>query len=372
VYIHSTVLDKSGARMSRSKGIGVDPLEIFDLYGTDAARFTICYLESQSQSYRLWNERFELGRNFCNKIWNACRLVADEVGKPQTPNPKLQATDNWIRGRFNAVLARVNDGLARYTFSQVASALYDFFWHDLCDWYLEFSKSRLKEGDPAVRQTLHDVFRGSLQLLHPIMPFITEELWQRLGYGRDQGIKGSRDHVPGTEIRSILESTWPDALALDESETARVETMRELIVAVRNIRAEMDVPAKTEVRCIVNSADGALVDFLRRSEGLVRESAKVSGLEFGTTRPEKSSIAALSGCEAYVPLAGVVDVEKELDRMKKEIASLEKLIAGIDAKFGNPNFAARAKPEVVESERERRAEFQSKLERLKKQLEAWT
>ncbi len=369
VYIHSTVLDKSGARMSRSKGIGVDPLEIFDVYGTDAARFTICYLESQSQSYRLWNERFELGRNFCNKIWNACRLVADEVRKPQAASHKLQATDNWIRGRFNAVLGKVNDGLERYTFSQVASALYDFFWHDLCDWYLEFSKSRLKEGDPAVRQTLRDVFRGSLQLLHPIMPFITEELWQRLGYGHE-GV-GSREQGGVGQHRSILESKWPEKLALDESETGRVETMRELIVAVRNIRAEMEVPAKTPVRCIVNSADAGLAGFLRRNQGLMRELAKVSALEFGATRPEKSSIAALSGCEAYVPLGGVVDVEKELDRMKKEIANLEKLIAGIDAKFGNPNFAARAKPEVVENERERRAEFESKLARLRTQLESW-
>ncbi len=359
VYIHSTVLDKNGARMSRSKGIGVDPLEIFDLYGTDAARFTICYLESQSQSYRLWNERFDLGRNFCNKVWNACRLVADEVGKPQAQaQAQAQAPDNWIRGRFNAALARVDEGLERYTFSQVASALYDFFWHDLCDWYLEFSKSRLKSGDPAVRQTLHDVFSGSLQLLHPIMPFITEELWHRLGFGGEQ--------------ESILQSKWPEALALDERETARVETMRELIVAVRNIRAEMEVPAKTPVRCIVNSADAGLVDFLRRSEGLVGELAKVSALEFGATRPDRSSIAVLFGCEVYVPLAGVVDVEKELDRMKKEIANLEKLVAGIDAKFGNPNFAARAKPEVVEGERERRTEFQSKLERLRKQLESWT
>ena len=362
VYIHSTVLDKSGARMSRSKGIGVDPLEIFDLYGTDAARFTICYLESQSQSYRLWNERFELGRNFCNKIWNACRLVAPAIGasgegRVTRGGPGQQATDNWIRGRFNTVLERVNDGLERYTFSQVASSLYDFFWHDLCDWYLEFSKSRLKNGDPAVRQTLYDVFRGSLQLLHPIMPFITEELWERLGFGRGQG--------------SILQSKWPEALALDESETARVETMREMIVAVRNIRAEMEVPAKTEVRCIVNSADAGLAEFLRRSERLVRELAGVSELEFGSTRPEKSSVAVLPGCEVYVPLAGVVDVEKELERMKKEIANLERLVAGIDAKFANPDFVSRAKPEVVEAERGRRVEFTSKLERLEKQLDAW-
>jgi len=133
----------------------------------------------------------------------------------------------------------------------------------------------------------------------------------------------------------------------------------------------MEVPAKTAVKCIVNSADAALVDFLRRSGGLIGELAKVSALEFGATRPEKSSVAVLSGCELYVPLGGVVDVEKELDRMKKEIANLERLVAGIDAKFGNPNFAARAKPEVVESERERRAGFAGRLERLKTQLEAW-
>ncbi len=357
VYIHSTVLDKNGARMSRSKGIGVDPLEIFDLYGTDAARFTICYLESQSQSYRLWNERFELGRNFCNKIWNACRLVADEVRKSQSQG-QPQAPDNWIRQRFNAVLERVNDGLERYTFSQVASALYDFFWHDLCDWYLEFSKSRLKGGDSAVRQTLYDVFRGSLQLLHPIIPFITEELWHRLGFGGGQ--------------ESILQSKWPEALALDERETARVEMMRELITAVRNIRAEMEVPAKTAVRCIVNSADAGLTAFLARNENLIGELARVSGLEFGSDRPAKSSIAVLSGCEAYVPLAGVVDVEKELGRMKKEVANLEKLVAGIDTKFANPDFVSRAKPEVVEAERGRRVGFTSKLERLKNQLESWT
>jgi valyl-tRNA synthetase len=363
VYIHSTVLDKSGARMSRSKGIGVDPLVIFDEYGTDAARFVICYLESQSQSYRLWNERFELGRNFANKVWNACRLVAPSIREVAAgpDSGERQAADNWIRGRFNGLLAKVNDGLDRYTFSAVGAALYDFFWHDLCDWYLEFAKARLKAGDPAVRSTLAHVFRGTLQLLHPVMPFITEELWQRLGFAA----------AAGTAHGSILESTWPQPLPFDESETARVETLRELIVAVRNIRAEMQVPAKTAVGCIVNSADAGLVEFLRRNEGLVRDLAKVSGLGFGAARPAKSSIAALAGLEAYVPLAGVVDVEQEIDRIRTELGGLDRAIAGIDAKFANPNFAARARPEVVEGERARRAELLSKRERLARQLEGW-
>jgi len=186
------------------------------------------------------------------------------------------------------------------------------------------------------------------------MPFITEELWQRFQFGG-----------------SIMQSQWPATILVEDRESEQVETMRELIVAVRNIRAEMEVPAKTEVRCIVNSADTRLAGFLKNSEALVQELAGVSALVFGKTRPEKSSVAVLPGCEVYVPLEGVVDVDKELDRMKREIANLQKLVAGIDAKFANPDFVSRAKPDVVEAERSRRAEFAGKLERLRKQLDAW-
>jgi valyl-tRNA synthetase len=382
VYFHSFILVESGERMSRSKGVGIDPVDMFQKYGTDAVRFTLAYLESQSQSYRLSEKRFEFGRNFTNKVWNACRLVAPHLqgAAADEQQPALAPEDAWIISRYNRTVEAVTGGLDACAYSVVASRLYEFFWHELCDWYLEFAKLRLKADDAACRWTLYHVLRGTLQLLHPFMPFITEELWQRLGYGRDEGTEGQRDEVADTRSLdpliprslSIMQSRWPEPIPVDDRGIAYVETMREMIVAVRNIRAEMEVPAKTEVRCIVNSADAGLLEFLKKSEGLVRELAGVSGLEFGGKRPEKSSIAVLPGCEAYVPLAGVVDVEKELDRMKKEIANLEKLIAGIDAKFGNPNFAARAKPEVVEAERERRAEFQSKLERLKKQLESWT
>ncbi len=383
VYFHSFILVETGERMSRSKGIGIDPVDMFHKYGTDAVRFTLAYLESQSQSYRLSEKRFEFGRNFTNKVWNACRLVAPAIGardegRGTRGEPELQPEDAWIVSRYNRTVEAVTGGLDACAYSVVASRLYEFFWHELCDWYLEFAKLRLKADDAACRWTLHHVLRGTLQLLHPFMPFITEELWQRLGYGRAQGIEGSgvqaesrtpEPQNPGTQ--SIMQSDWPAPIPVDDRGIARVETMRELIVAVRNIRAEMEVPAKTDVRCIVNSADDELAEFLRKSEGLVRELAGVSALEFGSARPEKSSVAVLPGCEVYVPLAGVVDVEKELERMKKEIANLEKLVAGIDAKFANPDFASRAKPEVVEAERGRRVEFTSKLERLKKQLDAW-
>ena len=384
VYFHSFILVETGERMSRSKGIGIDPVDMFQKYGTDAVRFTLAYLESQSQSYRLSEKRFEFGRNFTNKVWNACRLVAPAIGardegRGMKGEPELQPEDAWIVSRYNRTVEAVTGGLEACAYSAVASRLYEFFWHEFCDWYLEFAKLRLKADDAACRWTLHHVLRGTLQLLHPFMPFITEELWQRLGYGRDKEIEGQRDKVTDTRsidpliprCLSIMQSKWPEPIPVDDRGIVQVETMRELIVAVRNIRAEMGVPAKTEVRCIVNSADTGLAEFLAKSERLIRELAGASALEFGSTRPEKSSVAVLPGCEVYVPLAGVVDVEKELERMKKEIANLEKLVAGIDAKFANPDFVSRARPEVVEAERGRRVEFTSKLERLRKQLDAW-
>ena len=363
VYIHSTVLDKTGARMSRSKGIGVDPLDIFDEYGTDAARFTICHLESQSQSYRLWNERFELGRNFANKIWNACRLVAPQVtASAPAGTAEPGPVDNWIRYRFNELLARVNDGFDRFSFSRAAAALYDFFRHDLCDWYLEFAKARLREGDPAAVGTTRDIFRGTLQLLHPVMPFITEELWHRLGFGPGAG--------PAEAASSILASRWPEPLKCEETDIGRVETLRELIVAVRNIRSEMKVPAKQEVTCLVNTADAGLAEFLAGQAGLVRTLARANRLDFSAARPAGSSLAVITGAELCVPLEGIVDLEQETARMRKEVENLRRVLAGIEAKFANPNFTARARPEVVEQERARKAEFEDKLARLERQLES--
>jgi len=358
VYIHSTVLDKTGARMSRSKGVGVDPLEIIEHYGTDACRFTIAYLESQSQSYRLWNERFELGRNFANKVWNACRLVAPHITGINSvfldPN-ELTALDNWVVMRFNETLERVDKGIDSYTFSTVAQALYDFFWHDLCDWYLEFAKRRLKAQDNTVKAVLYHLFRGSLQMLHPIMPFITEELWHRLEMGG----------------RSILESSWPKPLPAKSDTLWLVERMRDVIGGIRQVRAEMRVPAKSTVECIVNTGNEELAKFLKEQELLICELAKVSTVKFGSTRPRGSVVIVFSDCEIYVPLSGVVDVEKELERLRREVGELERLIAEIDRRLGNPDFLERAKNEVIEREQARREEFAARRERLKRILEVY-
>jgi valyl-tRNA synthetase len=357
VYIHSTVLDKNGARMSRSKGVGVDPLEIIERYGTDACRFTIAYLESQSQSYRLWNERFELGRNFANKVWNACRLVAPFLGQEvaELAVAELTPIDRWIIRQFNQTLEKVDRGIDGYNFAAAAQAIYEFFWHDLCDWYLEFAKPGLRANERTVRAVLYQLFRRSLQLLHPFMPFITEELWHRLGFGTG----------------SILDSSWPEPLPVDETGVNAVERLRELITGIRQVRAEMRVPAKSLVECVVNSGDEQFRDFLFRYQRLVSEMAKVSVLRFGSERPAASSVIVLADCEAYIPLAGIVDVERELARLKKEAEELERLIAEIDRRLANPDFLERAKLEVIEREQSRRNEFAARRERIVRQLEAY-
>ncbi len=367
VYFHSFILVESGERMSRSKGVGIDPVDMFQKYGTDAVRFTLAYLESQSQSYRLSEKRFEFGRNFTNKVWNACRLVAPHLGtvtqfppeKPVAEPSDNQPVDAWIVSRYNETVDAVTRGLEACAYSAVAARLYEFFWHELCDWYLEFAKQRLKADDPACRRTLYLVLRGTLQLLHPFMPFITEELWERLGFSA--GSKGG----------SIMLSTWPEKLAVDRAEVEHVETLRELIVAIRNIRAEMEVPARAVVECVVNTNDEELARFLRSNEGLARDLALIAGFRFESHRPSQSSVAVLPGLEAYVPLAGIVDVDRELGRIRAELARLDGLVAGIDAKFANPDFEARARPEVVENERRRRAELADRRERLHRQLEGW-
>jgi valyl-tRNA synthetase len=386
VYFHSFILVETGERMSRSKGIGLDPTELFDKYGTDAVRFTLTYLESQSQSYRLSEKRFEFGRNFTNKIWNAARLLHPHIG-PQSslparagdtipkrsvsghvPSAGLAPVDKWVISRYNKVVKTVTDGLSGYSYSSAAGALYEFFWHEFCDWYLEFAKTRMKEDDPACRWTLHHVLRGSLQLLHPMMPFITEELWQRFGFAQGQPpdfLRGNQGVVP-----SIMSSTWPEPIPVDEVQAEEVELMRELIVGIRNVRSEMNVAAGAKVECLVNTADPELGKFLLAQRDLIAEQAKVSELKTARAKPPHSSLVVLKGLEAYIPLAGLIDFDKEQARLQKDLANAQGEIARIDRRLQDADFVNRAKPEIVERERERRAALEERETRLRRTIES--
>ncbi|MFB0509691.1 MAG: valine--tRNA ligase [bacterium] len=354
VYIHSIILNEQGERMSRSKGIGVDPLEIIDQYSADAMRFTLAYLESQSQSYRLREQKFEMGRNFTNKIWNAARLVQPyltEMPEDQSQNQKdLEPIDRWILAKYNRIVNSVEDGLEKFNFSYVSAELYNFFWHDLCDWYLEFVKPRLKAKDSKATYTLKEIFSGILRLLHPFTPFITEELWQKFQFSS----------------RSIMLEPAPNEIKIDESDLEKVEILKDLIVSVRNIRTEMNVEAAKEVSVLINSENKKIGDFLIRNEGIISDLAKVTTISYANKRPHHSSIAVLPGLEIYVPLEGIIDLEKERKRIAKEIENQTKELTRTQKRLVDERFLKNAKPEVIEREKERKNKFTDRIEKLKK------
>jgi valyl-tRNA synthetase len=379
VYFHSVILSEGGERMSRSKGIGVDPLELIDKYGTDALRFTVAYLETQSQSYRFWEQKVEIGRNFANKIWNAARLIHPYLAESRgqraescTPianspisgrqsasdckvaldNFERNQIDRWLIARYNGAVKTVSDSIERCNYGYAASELYKFLWHEFCDWFLEFAKGRMDSA--AVTAVLHEVFSGSLRLLHPFMPFITEELWHRFGF----------------DPESIMESSWPSPVPVDETGVERVESLKDVITAVRNIRAELGVPPKTPVECQIKTPDTGLASFLIEHSPLVQKLAAVASVRSTIERPACSSVAVFANLEVYVPLAGIIDITKEGQRLGREQSALKKELEKIAQRLTNDEFLSRAPTAVVDKEQEKKRLFEEKLERLNQALAA--
>ena len=356
-YINATVLDSQGRRMSKSLGNGIDPLEMIDRYGADAVRFSLVVLTREGQDVKLSENRFELGQRFCNKIWNATRFVLGhlEGGPPGRESDVLE--DRWIRSRAHAAVASVTAALEEYRFHDAAQELYRFFWNDYCDWYVEIAKRRLgpeasADERAAVRATLGRVTRASLRLLHPFLPFVTEELWA---------------YLPGTEGALVI-AAWPVATEFerDESAEAEFELIREAVAAVRNIRSEMNVPPSAEVAVAVLTDDPALEAALVSAASSIRSLARVSTLDVGprVEKPRAAASGVIKGGTVFVPLSGLIDLDVEKRRLAKEDERLRSLIAGAEKKLENPNFVERAKPEVVEQEREKLRSLKADLEKV--------
>jgi len=350
LYLHTLIRDAEGQKMSKSKGNVVDPLLVMDKYGTDAFRFTLASLSALSvRDVRLADERIESYRNFANKLWNASRFVLSNLDgydarRAAKATPSL--ADRWIRSRFDAAVRDVRENLRRYRFSDAAAALYEFIWREFCDWYVEMTKLPLyKPESPAeklaAQHTLVTVLESTLRLLHPFMPFITEELWQRL---------------PKTKApESIMLALYPKTQrkAHDADAEARMATVMDLITAIRTIRGEMRIgPAVTLATTVRPTAEhAALFNAQRRLiEALAR--AELT-LDPAATRPPGSAIAVVGGSEAYVALAGVVDVTAERQRLEKEIRKAGETIAFLESKLARPEFVEKAPADVVERERGR-------------------
>ncbi len=366
VYITGMIKDKLGRWMSKSLGNGIDPLEMIDKYGADSVRYSLVVLTTEGQDINLDPTRFEMGRNFTNKIWNAFRFLTTYkfTGKGTVDDLEPQLADHWIQGRFIETVREVEQKIARYRLNEALLAIYRFTWNDFCDWYIETIKPRIAEGaDPvqsdATLQYAYDMMENIIRLLHPFMPFISEEIFQLMPDIDGISLEENRN-------QSIANSPYPEAKGkrIDKKAIKEFEYIKEIVKAIRNIRGELQVPPSKKAVLNIPSTDPNK-DLVEREWTTVARLARLDNMAVVESKPPQSATTIVAGREIYVPLAGLIDIDAEKSRVSKEIAKIEGLLKGISGKLSNEKFVANAPEEVVNKEREKQATFNEKLEVLK-------
>lgn len=373
VLLHGTVRDHLGRKMSKSLGNGIDPLEVVERYGADALRYTLISGMGVGAdvllNYEDLDATFAPGRNFANKLWNAGRFALMNIGTEpvaavEEVEEDLELADRWILSRMNRAVAEVTDRLERFRLNEAALGGYNFFWGEVADWYLEMIKPRLRgemgeESRAAARATLVRVLDVTLRLLHPITPFITETVWQKLPRRMD-------------DSPSIMVAAWPDADPRwnDRAAEAQVAALQEVIHSVRNLRAEYGIQPGTRVSLRVRDEQGTLLPLLQRSERSLADLGRIDAVsELTGDRGIGASAVMKSGAELFLPLEGVIDLERERARLREEIARVTNLAEGARKRLSNENFTARAPAEVVEREREKLASVEEQRAKLERTLE---
>jgi valyl-tRNA synthetase len=359
VLITGLVRDAEGRKMSKSLGNGVDPMEVIDKYGADAMRFMLATGCTPGNDQRFRWERVESARNFANKIWNASRFALMHLDGVSAEELKLtgpfSTADRWILHRLNETIEEATRLLERYEFGEVGRVLYNFIWDELCDWYIEFAKLPLygedEQAKRVTRSVLAYVLDQSLRLLHPFMPFVTEEIWQ---------------HLP-TAGRSITVAEWPKPSAEWEAPEAvrDMKVLIEIIRSVRNIRAEMEVPVKQQVELLIR-ADAEVLSAIRQNEAAIRRLCGAERVTVGedVTRPDKAMTAVVTGAEVFVPLAGLIDIDQTIARLEAELKKLDAEVARVEKKLSNQGFVTKAPKHVVEEERRKGEEYREKREKV--------
>ncbi|AJF07012.1 valine--tRNA ligase [Geoalkalibacter subterraneus] len=369
VYIHALVRDAQGQKMSKSKGNVIDPLTIIDEYGADAFRFTLSAFAAMGRDIKLSTDRISGYKAFANKLWNAARftLMNLEGFDPKDVNLdqlELSQADQWILARLAQTARDTNAALADYKFNDAANILYAFTWHNFCDWYIELSKGDLYGDDVQSRRraqsVLYVVLEQLLRLLHPIMPFITEEIWQCLPGERPTSYLMQADYPTGA----------PYAAFGDEG-PARMELLMEVIRAIRNIRGEMDVAPSRRITAVLDIRNEGDAQVVREGQDYIRSLAGLEDLQFGVgiERPEKAATQVAGEIEVLLPMAGLIDVEEEEKRLAKEIAKVQKDVDFFTKKLSNEKFVANAPPAVLEKDRGKLADAREKLAILQQSLE---
>jgi valyl-tRNA synthetase len=357
VYLHALVRDEKGEKMSKSKGNSIDPLVMIDQYGTDAFRFTLAAYTAQGRDVRMSSERIEGYKFFVNKIWNAAKLTftnLEDFDETATAAADDSLPDKWIKVKLNKAIEEVTHSLDEYRFNDASASIYRFIWHEYCDWYLELSKSALygklsPEQRQATQRTLYSVFKTVLPLLHPFMPFVTEELWQVLN-------KSDEKSVMVTNF-PVVNKDWENPVAEKE-----MELLMDVITSIRNIRGEMRIPPSSKLNVLISASDEQLKKIIETGRGYIISMANLDTLtvEVNLVEPKGVATGVVGPIRIFVPLAGIVDIAGEKARLDKELAKLEKDLLQCSKKLTNRDFCAKAAADVILKEQEKFKGFQER------------
>ncbi|MBS3810499.1 MAG: valine--tRNA ligase [Halanaerobiales bacterium] len=367
VYVHGLIRDAQGRKMSKSLGNGIDPLEVIEKYGADALRFTLITGNTPGNDMRFREEKLEASRNFANKIWNAARFILMNVKDfsydlTKQDELKMNMADKWMLSRTNQVIKEIDQALSRYSFGEMSKTLYDFIWNEYCDWYIEILKERLyQDKDVLAKKTAQymgiRILRDILKLMHPVMPMITEEIWQKLAISE----------------QSIMITSWPeyDELEIDKIAETKMKLIMNIIKAVRNIRNEMKVDPGRRIEAFF-LADVKQQKILEEGKSYIKNLARIEDINIKAElkiRPQPASTAIVDGIEIILPLTGMLDLQKELARLKKEIENVNYEIERARGKLANKGFVNNAPQNLVEGEKEKLEDYQDKKEKLLDRIE---
>jgi valyl-tRNA synthetase len=365
VYIHQLIRDKQGRKMSKSLGNGIDPLEIVDEFGADSLKFTMAFLCAQGQDILMDKESFRLGSKFANKIWNAARYILMNLeGRNLAANPALVNVDRWIISRLNTAAKIMGEAFLSYRFNDAAQTAYEYFWNDFCDWYVEATKLSMREGNDSKQASskqaslekdrattvLLQILAESLRLLHPLVPFVTEEIYGKLP------LSGLGAAEAGDQLINAPYPVYDESRA-DPGAEEDFAFIQELVTTVRTLRSECTIPPGKELKVLTRIGRPERAAFLRDNAGLVRLLAGIGDLEIEeagkTERPQGSIGLVGSGFEAFVYIASAVDLVFLKQKFAKDLAKDSKFITGLQSKLSNDNFLKNAPPELVEQEKEK-------------------
>jgi valyl-tRNA synthetase len=361
VYYTSVLRDLQGRKMSKSLGNSPDPLDVIAEYGADALRFTIIYLAPLGQDVMFSTDKCDIGRNFANKIWNAGRFLLMNAQTIRLNNELLDKhvdfSDLWIQSRFNQTVKDLNKAMDNFEINNASKIIYSYVWNDFCDWFIEFSKNRFYAQDEEIKSAALlralSYFENLLKIAHPFMPFVTEELWHLI-----------KERKPG---ESILISEYPvvDEKKINPSADREMEFVQNIITAIRNIRGEMNIPPSKAIDVFIKTSEVKphQVEYIKKLARVVNLTADLE-----IEKPKASVSAVIKDCEIFIPLEGLIDLEIERTRLKKEIERMENSLAGINKKLSNEKFVQNAAPEVVEKERGKKQDWELSLNKLREIL----